>query len=656
VFNDDLPVFISTDAILHAWHRSYASMLQELEETLLISSLQAVLEGMRASLPDFAAGYGDGVLAQSIVDAEHFLAVAAHLLSPASPPASSEHMAAVRETLDQTGTFKLTEITLYGEKRQFDFSQFIVRGHYTRSPTFGNYFRSIMWLGLADFRIVSVSERPEALALARRQLGTALVLNELLKRSGTVELWKNVDSVVEMFVGRPDSLGFDGLQSLLEAVGVDSIASIKTEAALESIQDWIITTGAGRQEILGHVQVFPPEVGNPKLPQSFAFLGRRFVVDSWVLGKMVFPYVPWVNPDGGPRSSEMMRRIPSGLDLAFGVLANSHTTPLLVERILSGNGLKFRDGIQHQRQLAAAREVVQLHPLDFWTENIYSSWLGAIRELSNPTTSRIYPEAMRTRAWGDKNLNTQLASWTQLRHDTVLYTKQTYTGIILCFYPAGYVEPRIEFWHRLREMAIRSAQLVKALSPASASLTRLYPDGQDVLWSQAKANQISFLHEFASTLTWLIAISHKELAQQALSVRETSFLRSLVERQDLIYVGKVYSGWYHKLFYATSSPYTGASFSDIWDPVVTDVHTDPPNSEVGDPGGILHEAVGGVNMMLIAVDNGPDRMVYAGPVLSHHEFLTKADERLTDELWDSRLRGAAQPSPEWTRSYLVPAR
>ena len=30
-----------------------------------------------------------------------------------------------------------------------------------------------------------------------------------------------------------------------------------------------------------------------------------------------------------------------------------------------------------------------------------------------------YPEAMSTRAWAMKTLNTQLASWTQLRHDTI---------------------------------------------------------------------------------------------------------------------------------------------------------------------------------------------------------------------------------------------
>ncbi len=33
IYSDDLPVFVSTDAVLQAWHRSYIAMLEEIEET-----------------------------------------------------------------------------------------------------------------------------------------------------------------------------------------------------------------------------------------------------------------------------------------------------------------------------------------------------------------------------------------------------------------------------------------------------------------------------------------------------------------------------------------------------------------------------------------------------------------------------------------------
>jgi hypothetical protein len=73
-------------------------------------------------------------------------------------------------------------------------------------------------------------------------------------------------------------------------------------------------------------------------------------------------------------------------------------------------------------------------------------WLAALRELSPPTTDSRFPESMRTRAWAMKGVNTQMAFWTPLRHDTILYFKQSYTETYLCSYPYGFVEPIPAFW------------------------------------------------------------------------------------------------------------------------------------------------------------------------------------------------------------------
>jgi hypothetical protein len=62
-----------------------------------------------------------------------------------------------------------------------------------------------------------------------------------------------------------------------------------------------------------------------------------------------------------------------------------------------------------------------------------------------------------------------------------------------------------------------------------------------------------------------------------------------------------------------------------------------------------------VNLLLIAVDNGPDRMVYAGPVLSHYEFEVPGVNRMNDADWKGKvLAGQKPPQPDWTKSYLVP--
>jgi uncharacterized protein DUF3160 len=94
--------------------------------------------------------------------------------------------------------------------------------------------------------------------------------------------------------------------------------------------------------------------------------------------------------------------------------------------------------------------------------------------------------------------------------------------------------------------------------------------------------------------------------------------------------------------------------SDEWDALVAAVHTDVPDPIAGDPGGVLHEGVGNVNLLMMAVDNGPDRMIFAGPVLSYYEFATASVTRLTDEQWKSQVLTNLPPTPEWTPSFTVP--
>jgi hypothetical protein len=80
-----------------------------------------------------------------------------------------------------------------------------------------------------------------------------------------------------------------------------------------------------------------------------------------------------------------------------------------------------------------------------------------------------------------------------------------------------------------------------------------------------------------------------------------------------------------------------------------------PAPDVGDPGSVLHEGVGSVDLLMIAVDNGQDKMVYAGPVLSHYEFEMPGVSRKSDSEWQQDFeKERLPPRPDWTKSYLVP--
>ena len=66
------------------------------------------------------------------------------------------------------------------------------------------------------------------------------------------------------------------------------------------------------------------------------------------------------------------------------------------------------------------------------------------------------PDFMRSQAWARKSLNTALGSWTELRHDTILYAKQSVTaegeGGEEPQSP-GYVEPYPAFYAKIAELA-----------------------------------------------------------------------------------------------------------------------------------------------------------------------------------------------------------
>jgi hypothetical protein len=158
-------------------------------------------------------------------------------------------------------------------------------------------------------------------------------------------------------------------------------------------------------------------------------------------------------------------------------------------------------------------------------------------------------------------------------------------------------------------------------------------------------------------------MAEKELRQEPFTEAEVMFIRTMLNA-DAGY-GLQLDGWYADLYFEDYSvqPLLGPggptegddNGANRWDALVADIFTAPP--DLGDPrGGVLHVGTGNVDLLLIAVDNGPDRMIYAGPLLSHYEFLVPGPElqRLSDEEWKSRVPTNLPPRPEWTSSYLVP--
>ncbi len=683
LYTDDLPVFVTADSVLQAWHRSLVTMLAEIEETCFHQTLANLVGSMSAQVPALWAQAAGTPLTNGVLDADYFLAVAQSLVSGANNYGSLGQTTRVNTTLNAINALQPANFNLFGEYRDVDFSQFTVRGHYANSTTLQRYFRAMMWCGLADFRYAGLANGASSGTNTLRELSGAVALELLLRNSGGFSNWLQFNRTLEMLVGTPDSLTFAQLNGLLVTAGINSPANLSNQAALTNLQNQLMSGQLGLQQIASGYYYTPFSATQVKLPRSFCFMGQRFVMDSWAFSKTTFDSIIW-DENGIPEfTDKVLRRVPSALDVAFAVLGNSQIVPEIAARIARTNltpadGRPYwRDGHKYQHNLAAVRNVVDSQNSSAWTNSIYNHWLACLRLLSEPTTGSQYPEAMRTRPWAMKTVNTQLASWTHLRYTTALYVKESYTPIVLCLYPKGYVEPHPAFWSRMGEMALATKSVLTTLTTNGVFSYRHTtnnaqgnPVNYNVLVSGAAmySNRLALIDRFVGTMDTLRSLSEKELTKTPFSAADNLFFQQLVEFD---YVGKrTYTGWYPMLFYKPGSeivPPSNDPFnpiqdtgdekgSDYWDALVTTVHTDSPDAIVGDPGSILHEAVGNVQFMLVAVDNGPgDLAVYGAPILSHYEFEMGPSTRMTDTEWKARVSTNGIPAaPEWTQSYLVP--
>lgn len=636
IYVRDLPVFVTADSMLHAWHRYFDRFLERMEADYFHPMLKEMLAAMQAQIPKLAKTLGDGPLSASVQDIDVFIAVARELLERGKGATVLNQNERFKGLVEACFAEKMFEYPLFGRPRTIDFSQFKPRGRYDKHDWSQSYFRAMMWLGRIDLRIAGNEEKSQDM----RELGSAVVMNELLRKSNMTEKWRQFDRFLTQLVGRADSLTFSQLGELLTSAKIADISQATPEK-LDKLYELVKSGRAGQQEIRGEWFVVDPN--DPKklvLPNSFCFLGQRFVLDSWALTKVVYDDIFW---DG----KKVKRRIPSAADMAFAVFANDHLSPMLVRRMTDAAGRRFRDGENYQHNLAAVRNVIDRLGEAQWGGTIYAEWLACLRELSRPTTDAKYPEAMRTQPWAMKSTTTQLASWTQLRHDTILYAKPSYTTGESCSYPAGFVEPIPHFWKRLEHMVARTKKLVDSTP---------FPDRRDGEYKTDGAEIKKYatwgLDGFAKATSMLRVIAEKELKQQELTKDETKFLQDIVVPDNMSGAPPI-GGWYPNLFLDRST-IRGQDDAHKWVALVTDVHTNPPAPPSGDPGCVINQGVGSVDLMLIAVDNGKDRTLYAGPVFSHYEFETPNAVRLTNGDWQERLRKGEQPKrPEWSRGYVV---
>jgi hypothetical protein len=603
--------------MLHALHSILDNLLTDLERIAFspIMSVEVLPSALAAAQSQRIESAGTE-LEDPARAAELYLAVGLELFQPgagiaaASPDLAPEIEMLVELAQAGSGQIELSFLPGYVE----DFSQYRPRGHYEGDPTLENYFRGMMWLSRITFRTNDPRETQIALLLLRALRGS----------DAAVEGWNTVNDTLNFLVGPADDLG-------ITEYSLRTDAFFGPTLSLESIADPVLL--AGFQEELEKLP--GPRVNGLILPndtaaedvedltRGFRFLGQRFTLDGYVMQQLIYPYVGTL---------ESPRLLPLGLDVASAV-GNSETAYQLAIQAGAGDFENY-----NAQTLKLASETDVLSDAE-WLENVYGGWLWMLHPLWERNAA-VYPPLMRTEAWLRKDLQTGLASWTQLKHDTVLYAKQP-TGFggggpPLASY--GYVEPNPLVFARIAVVAALTYEglVARGLDQSPPLRGEYVPSGRGLLLSPARQDNmgqtVDELRRLAIESAGLAETARKELAGEPLS--DTDYWR-------IFGIESYLSELLRTLYPNENEP----------DPValVTDVASNPSAQSV------LQEAVGGVDLIYVVIPNPRGGYQLArGAVFSYYEWVGNINQRMTDTEWRAQVAAGDLPvRPDWVNVFLA---
>lgn len=604
-----VPNYITVDSLMHTYHLYFSLLLSRTERSHLAGQLldlsQALLETSQAQYDALTGTVWEEAARRNVA----YFAVAAALQEPDTAiPACAQELAG--QELDAIYAAAGIADSPIAEDRM-DYSQFLPRGYYEGDETLEGYFRAMMWYGQVNY------------AQDNDSLNRSALLMTLAMAATDPEAWERIYTVTGFFAGASDDLGYYEYSAAIDsAYGGCPILQLllDDESAYERYCQNIAEQPAPSVNSIPVYQEQEGELG--EMNKGFRFMGQRFTVDAAVMQQLVYRSVSGENEQGE------QRLLPDVLDLPAAL--GSDTALSLLEK---QGETQYGGYSENMRDLRAALSAVDDSA---WSTSLYSSWLYTLMPLLGEKGAG-YPSYMTTDLWRQKTLETFSGSFTELKHDTVLYSEQVI--VEMGGAPTedrddrGYVEPESEVYRRFTLLAGQTAQGLDAYG----------------LLSDADKENLSRLEELARRL-W--TISDKELQNEPLTDEEYDLIRE--------YGGTLEHFWDE----AAQERSGGAHFvapTEIPASLVTDIATDPN-------GTVLELGCGRPANILVVVPVDGTLRIASGVVYNFYQFEQPLSERLTDNQWrymigqwfqrgdDGRLllsEEAAPDKPWWTTGYWV---
>ena len=598
------PIFVTTDCMLHTFHVLYDNMLRLLEVRRFAEDLDALNKAMLSEMADMYLQTEDAAVKEILRKDVAYLSVATLLNDPdyTVPDYVADLVSDELALIYAHEGFGLSPIFGYRE----DYSQYVPRGHYTRNERLKRYFRSMMWYGRMMFRLEPDSTeagikkgKEETLAA----IYLVLALNRInVNGESAIEVWDRIYTPTVFFVGKADDLNIYEYIDLIEKVyGADyERLPLADFADDEKLMSFIEEAKKLRDPLICSSWVWEWEEFKD-VTKGFRFMGQRYIPDSHMFTELTHADV-------------RNRLFPMGLDV-FSVLGSARA-----EYILNSVYEQSQLYPDYPVRIDSLRALFQSFEPRVWAQNLYWNWLYTLKPLLFEKGEG-YPSFMQSEAWADKELCTALGSWAELRHDTILYAKQSYTRETAIPSPPGlvqgYVEPNPWLYGRLASLA---------------NFMRTGLERRGILIDEVKQR----LDSLESLLLALKLISEKELTNSGITFDEYELINSIGDSLEAL----------------VSFPpeISGQIESDTDDQMalIADVHTDP------NTGMCLEVGVGYPLGLCVITRVEGELVVTQGAMFSYYEFKQPMADRLTDEEWQQMLQSGTAPDlPVWTGGFTV---
>jgi len=453
--NEVTPIFVTTDLAAHANHLVFDRLLQYCEENYFYPQLIAVvdeyinaIEQKKEQTPE--AVYNTSKLyfqtaqvllalapKRVVVERSYYNDIVYKKVNTAN--FLSNYPERVAKEIEQINSAAgISQSAIFPDMNE-DYSQYKVRGHYTKNGVLGAYFRALMWFGRINFNLGG--ESGSAKDAAKKLAPVALFITDITENSPELKkLWQSLFDPITELIGISDDISFYELAPLWKKIkGSDFSQWYKNPAKLDNLVSKeykeLRTPAISGFSLFYGAYDGGPEFVQRRPPVGWRLFGQRYTLDNEIHHLVSSPRL-------------YGRDMVSGLDI-MKVFGSKTATNLLRER-------EYNKYAGLEKTLGSLQQSAMKIKDDYWFSTYYTNILYQVK------TQAVFENGAgfyftEKPGWNLKAMNSAHGTWAELRHDTILYAKSSNAeraggGPDITFRteplpkPVHYIEPNVPFW------------------------------------------------------------------------------------------------------------------------------------------------------------------------------------------------------------------